>query len=147
MLCLSVKNRLDFRFEAPGYDIIPSVTNSVYGAFKGIFGDDCLGELGVIIDELLNNCVTYAFDGIDGPYIELNIESDNETVSIRLTDNGVAFDPLSYVCDSQEPGAFPQSGENIGIGIEFVKKLSDKQNYRREGGKNILEIVKILPLP
>ncbi|MBR1503315.1 MAG: ATP-binding protein [Prevotella sp.] len=55
-----------------------------------------------------------------------------------IIDDGILFDPTSYPepdlslpADQREPG---------GLGIYFMRRMSDSLTYRREDGKNILTI-------
>ncbi len=131
MLCLTVKRELHFTFNRQSYDDIPPVLDKVTEVLSDR-DEDCVRRLGVILDELLNNCISYAFDGNPDPHAELIVRADEETAFIRLTDNGIPFNPLEY---ENDPPA-----EVGGAGIGIVRTLAEKTDYRRKNNENVLEI-------
>jgi len=74
----------------------------------------------------------------------VTLEHTGEAISIELRDSGIAFDPTlappgdGVADDEEEPG---------GWGIFLVRKYTDNLIYSREGGRNVLRLMKSLPLP
>lgn len=64
------------------------------------------------------------------------------SVSARVCDDGVAFDPTAAPeVDTTVPLAERPIG---GLGIHMMRRLCDRLSYRREDGANCLELVKRL---
>lgn len=63
-------------------------------------------------------------------------ESGGHVADLKMTDAGVAFNPLDHV-----PNSRPQSldeAEIGGLGIRMMKEFSDELHYRRVDGENHL---------
>lgn len=135
MLCASVADTLKIELNDPGYDDIPAVCDRVEEHF-GPFDPECASELGIIIDELLNNCISYAFEGVPSPYVSLAFSYAEGTLELTLTDNGAAFDPLAV-----EDASYGDT-DGGGNGITIVRSLSDMVAYRRVDGYNRLCVTK-----
>ncbi|MBO4405408.1 MAG: ATP-binding protein [Alphaproteobacteria bacterium] len=96
----------------------------------------------IIVDELATNIVSYAFDD-DQEHtftimVEKESENGNEIVHLRLSDGGIPFDPLKNPGPDTE--ASLENRKVGGLGIFFVKQLSDHIAYARIEGKNQLDV-------
>ena len=100
----------------------------------------CLFELNLGLDELFTNIISYGFrDGSDHQ-IKFTLAKDEETVVVRVEDDGIPFNPLKaggpdlvQDLDSIKIG---------GLGIHLVKKMMDDIEYQRAEGKNKLTLKK-----
>ncbi|MCY4370730.1 MAG: ATP-binding protein [bacterium] len=70
---------------------------------------------------------------------EITISSDSELITIELSDNGAAFDPMN---DAPEPDfETPLESRPIGgLGIYLIKKMVDAMEYRRDYDRNYLRL-------
>lgn len=97
----------------------------------------------VCVEELFVNVALYAYEGAaeEGSAV-LEIGTEEGAAVITLTDSGMAFDPLA----KEDPDVtLPAEEREIGgLGIYMVKQTMDAVSYRRENGKNILTIKKML---
>ena len=98
-----------------------------------------LGELELSVEEAIVNICSYAHEGSDG---ELEIIADTDPdgrLVVQIIDNGIAFDPLSV----PEPDLTVDIADRPigGLGVFLIKKMMDLVRYRREDGKNILELI------
>lgn len=96
----------------------------------------------VILEELFTNVLKYGGvnPGKECCNIEL-IHADN-ALTLRFTDNGIPFNPLERdEVDTSKPIGDRPIG---GLGIHFIKKLTDMHHYERKGEKNVLTLVKKL---
>lgn len=96
----------------------------------------------VILEELFTNVIKYGGvkPGEECCNIEL-IHTDN-TLKLRFTDNGIPFNPLERdEVDTSKPIGDRPIG---GLGIHFIKKLTDSLHYERKGESNVLTLVKRL---
>ena len=98
--------------------------------------------LRMVCEELVVNVVDYAYpDGSDG-YLDVEIEKDADSITIRLKDGGVAFTPLEPgMPDITKPLEERQIG---GLGIFITLKKMDEVNYEYINNENILTIKKWL---
>ena len=124
---------------SPTYDDIPVVTDRINAFVQGL-DPHKISELDVILDEILNNYVSYAFDAVKKPQIDIEARLDRDVVQLSFVDNGALFDPLQQ----QTPAATNVLERQGGLGITLVKSLSDSIHYRVFEGKNHLTITKTL---
>lgn len=124
---------------SPTYDDIPVVTDRINAFVQGL-DPHKISELDVILDEILNNYVSYAFDAVKKPQIDIEARLDRDVVQLSFVDNGALFDPLHQ----QTPAATNVLDRQGGLGITLVKSLSDSIHYRVFEGKNHLTITKTL---
>ena len=102
-------------------------------------------DIELALEEILVNIMNHAYEGTNGD-IQVVCRSDNQqSFIIEITDTGKAFDVTS-VPPPDFSGAISERKIG-GLGIHFVKQLTDRLQYRREGNKNILEIKIFLAPP
>lgn len=97
-------------------------------------------QINVAIDELFSNVVHYS--GSSKLTLVLEVNQDVLTASLTFIDEGVAYDPLKK--DDPDTTLSAEEREIGGLGIFLVKKTMDDVEYKREGNKNVLKIVKKL---
>ena len=93
-------------------------------------------EIDIILDEIIDNIVSYAYGDKPGDLgLEITV-ADNYT-ELVFTDEGTPFNPLEQ--------AGPVAGELQvgGMGIFFVKQMADELEYTRRDGQNRLRVLKI----
>ncbi len=95
--------------------------------------------LTVAVEEIFVNIAHYAYPGQPGT-MKLAIQPEEDGVSLRFTDHGMPFDPLSR----RDPDITLSAEERKvgGLGIFMVKKTMDFIRYRFENGQNILTLQK-----
>ena len=100
---------------------------------------DLTFRISLVIDELAQNVVDYAYNDTPGD-VEVAVTSRDETIVIEIVDEGIPFDPLT---DAPPPDlTSPIESRPIGgLGVHFTKTLMDDVEYRRESGQNRLKIV------
>ena len=95
----------------------------------------------VAIEEVFVNVARYAYKDGEGE-VEFGIGFDEKTrtVTFRMADGGIPFDPLqkpdpdiTLSADEREIG---------GLGIFITKKTMDSVEYAYENGKNVLTMIK-----
>ena len=95
----------------------------------------------VAIEEVFVNIAHYAYgDGEGDMTLGIGFEAESRTITFRMTDKGVPFDPLkkpdpdiTLSADEREIG---------GLGIFIAKKTMDEISYTYENGENILTMTK-----
>ncbi len=98
--------------------------------------EDLIFKLHLILEELGLNAMTYG--GASSVRIIISAEADR--VTIEISDDGGAFDPLN---DAPQPDVDAALEERSigGLGIHLVRTLTNDLSYRREGGRNNLTLV------
>ena len=101
---------------------------------------DLLFRINLVIEELVLNIIDYGYDDNDHE-IELNFNSDANSITIDITDEGRAFDPLN---DAPEPDVnSPLEDRHVGgLGVYLARTMMDELTYRRENSRNHLTLVK-----
>jgi serine/threonine-protein kinase RsbW len=95
---------------------------------------DAAFNINVVLEELLMNTISYGFTDAKPHEIEVTIVKGRETITVEISDDGQAFDPLQAAApDLNAPLAERRIG---GLGIHFVKTLMDTVEYRHADGRN-----------
>ena len=99
-------------------------------------------QVSTVLDELLNNVISYGFaDGRKGD-IEVSLEVFDDSTLLRIIDDGDPFNPFARLPpDTSAPLAQRQVG---GLGIHLVRTMMDEYSYKRTAGKNVVTLVKKL---
>ncbi len=93
----------------------------------------------LVVEELVLNVMDYGFDeGLHEFYLNLN--SEPESLTIEIVDDGKPFDPLH---DAPIPDVnAPMEERRIGgLGIHLVRTMMDETTYCRENDLNRLTLV------
>ena len=91
-------------------------------------------KLHLVVEEAVVNVVNYSA----ATMMSLCAWQEADSLYISLTDDGTPFDPTQYPSpDLTVPGDQRQVG---GLGIHYIRTMSNGMAYRREDGKNILTI-------
>lgn len=92
----------------------------------------------VAVEEAFVNICSYAYPEGSGE-VELACGANDDAVVLEIADKGSPFDVLSL----PEPDTTLDimDREIGGLGVHFIRKLSDRVSYRREKGQNILRMV------
>ena len=95
----------------------------------------------VAIEEVFVNVAHYAYSGGEGDMcLGIGFDEESRTVTFRMTDKGVAFDPLQKPDPDITLSA--EEREIGGLGIFIAKKTMDSITYAYENGENILTMSK-----
>ena len=95
----------------------------------------------VAIEEVFVNVAHYAYgDGEGDMILAIGFEDESRTLTFRMSDKGVPFDPLARPDPDITLSA--EDREIGGLGIFIAKKTMDSINYSYENGENILTMIK-----
>ncbi len=90
------------------------------------------------IEEIVTNIIKYGYD-FPGTYqIEVMLKFDGDDLVLVIIDDGHEFNSLLH---QKKPA--PANVEDLeigGLGLDLIKKFFDRMAYRREEGRNILEL-------
>lgn len=97
-------------------------------------------NINLVIEEALSNIIFYAFPDKDKHVIKVLLTLNNNLLTIKISDNGIPFNPLSQ----QQPDiSLPAEDRPIGgLGIFLISQIMDKMHYTRYKNQNILELNK-----
>ena len=101
-------------------------------------------SLNLVLEEALTNTILYGFDDQETHLIEINISRKNQNLSIRISDDGQAYDPTQR----KDPDLnLPLEERPIGgLGIFLIKQMMDSVSYVRKNNKNYLTLKKNIGL-
>ena len=95
----------------------------------------------VAIEEVFVNVAHYAYGGGEGDVtLEIGFEEESRTITFRMADKGVPFDPLKKPDPDITLSA--EEREIGGLGIFITKKTMDTVSYAYENGENVLTMIK-----
>jgi serine/threonine-protein kinase RsbW len=90
----------------------------------------------VVLDELLTNAIRHGLGGAGGQPISISLDYAGDEIQLEIEHGGPAFDPtavaapvLAGTLSERQPG---------GLGIAFVRGLTDALEYTRERDRNRL---------
>jgi serine/threonine-protein kinase RsbW len=93
--------------------------------------------INLALGEWLENVIQYAFADAGDHQIRVECSLSASDLTMRVRDNGKAFDPTQF------PGEAPEAGDIFAPrGIGLMRKLMDTVSYQREGTWNVLELRK-----
>ena len=99
-------------------------------------------SVNVVLDELLNNAISYGFAGRERGEVTVQAELREDRLAVTLTDDGRPFDPFA--------AAAPDTARSVedrqigGLGIHLVRQLMDEVSYHRRTGRNVVIVTKLL---
>jgi anti-sigma regulatory factor (Ser/Thr protein kinase) len=92
----------------------------------------------VAVEEAFVNICHYAYPGGKGD-VELSCGCDGKNFAVEIADRGIPFDILSL--PDPDTTADIMEREIGGLGVYFIRKMTDEVSYRRAEGRNILRVV------
>lgn len=99
-------------------------------------------SVNVALDELLVNVLSHGRTGRDPCSVTVEVELDQERVTVILTDDGPPFDPFGR--DAPDTTLSVEERPIGGLGIHLVGQLMDQVSYQRREGHNVVVLVKQL---
>ncbi len=103
------------------------------------FSPERVKTIELAAEEAIVNVINYAYRGLPEAKVQILCMFERPTLTIEIIDSGEAFNPL----DVPEPDMSDNLEDRKigGLGIFFIKRLTDAIYYRRDDGKNILSLV------
>jgi sigma-B regulation protein RsbU (phosphoserine phosphatase) len=99
-------------------------------------------KVSIVLDELLNNIVAYAYEDDEEHDIEVEIELSGRRLVLTLRDDGVPFNPFGL--GTPDVSASVDEREIGGLGIHLVRGFMDEYLYQRQINKNVVTLVKVI---
>lgn len=99
------------------------------------FSDKTIFDINLALEEIVNNIILYAYEDKNEHQINIHVELEGAELVLEVIDDGVPFNPLEIPePDIDKPLQERQLG---GLGLFFVRNLTDELEYRRDKDKNI----------
>lgn len=109
------------------------------GARSSGFSEQARGRIRLASEEALVNVILHAYHGAEGP-VEVGWEMTGEpALEIVIRDQGAAFDPLK--AEEPDTKAGLEERKVGGLGIFFIREVTNRVQYRRENRENVLTLV------
>ncbi|MGA7485370.1 MAG: ATP-binding protein [Xanthobacteraceae bacterium] len=102
------------------------------------FPNEVIVALNVSLDEILNNIISYAYEDTAHHEIVVRLALHDGNVEATVEDDGKPFDPLAV----SAPDLTSSPREIGGVGLHFVRKLTDELTYTRRDRINQLRLMK-----
>ncbi len=96
--------------------------------------------LSIVLDDFLNNIISYAFQDEEEHIIDVSLETDKQRLIVSVEDDGIEFDP--FMQDDPDTESSLEDRKIGGLGIHLMKNLMDDYSYRRKNGRNITVMMK-----
>jgi len=113
-----------------------------FGAAHGV-PEGVLNHLNLVLDEVLNNIVSYGYPDRGVGEIRIRLDRDATSLRAEIEDDGIPFDwPPPKPLDRSVPAGDLPIG---GAGLRFIHGLMDEVAYERIAGRNRLRLTKRIP--
>jgi anti-sigma regulatory factor (Ser/Thr protein kinase) len=94
----------------------------------------------LVIDEIINNIITYGYDDDEEHYIDVTIFIKDEMLNLEIEDDAGKFNPLNETEPDTESSI--EKREIGGLGLHFLKNMMDEVIYKYINKKNNLNMRK-----
>lgn len=95
-------------------------------------------RISLIIDELFNNIVSYAYNDRLTHEISIDITVTPVMIELLFKDDGSEFNPLDQ--EAPDTTASIEDRQIGGLGLHLVRSIAQSMDYKRIDGINILSI-------
>lgn len=115
-----------------------NLVQNVIGAMldRKVIPQETQNTIHILIDEILNNIIHYAYDSNKGVVSIQICVSYKKTIKLVFMDYGKEYNPL--LKEDPDTSVSLEQRAIGGLGIYIVKHFSRKIKYKRQNNKNIL---------
>ena len=119
----------------------------MFGEFAAAHGlpEELVNKMGAILDDVLNNVISYAYSDNRDHAIEITATRRDDRVIVTISDDGTPFNLLLHA--APEAGLSLEDRRVGGLGIHLVRHLADDISYRRRTKKNELTLTLMVDPP
>jgi anti-sigma regulatory factor (Ser/Thr protein kinase) len=97
-------------------------------------------NINLVIEEAVSNIIFYAYNDQSKHEIRITISLENGRLTIKITDDGIPFNPLAQ---EQPDINLPAEERPVGgLGIFLISQIMDEMKYDRNKNENILTLIK-----
>lgn len=135
-----IKNKeakLDLHYEKKDYEIINDIIDKFNDSFSYL-DENKRASVGIVIDELVNNLVSY--EKRDDLIIDIHLEYNKDELKLVISSNGDDYDPFK---NHKEKflDKFHSEIAPGGFGLIIVKDLTKSHKYFYKDGHSIIELI------
>lgn len=134
-----VKNRddkLHLSYDKKDYDIITEIVDRFNEEFTHL-PNEAKASTGIIIDELVNNLITY--EKREDLKIDIDFEVIKDDLVVVVSSNGADYNPFINHQEKYEKEFKPEM-EAGGFGLSLIKDFAKSWDYRYENNHSIITI-------
>jgi serine/threonine-protein kinase RsbW len=103
-----------------------------------LISEDDMFNIRLVLDEAVINVMMHGYEDTDEHAINVSLSLDSGLLAIHIDDDGIAYNPLDAPLPRFD---LPIEQRRIGgLGVHIVKTLAKSVEYRREDGRNNLDI-------
>lgn len=119
----------------PSGAVLEAIAQARLFAAENGLAEPVATRVGIVVEELVANVMTH---GAAAGAVEIVavLELGHGGVRLVLDDNGIAFDPRTHPLPDR-----PHPVTGGGAGLPLVRAWADMIDYRRDNGRNRLELV------
>ena len=101
----------------------------------------------IAVEELFVNVASYAYPEATAEEpgqvrVSYSYSAEPPSITIRLADTGIPFDPLSVIDEKIPKGTDPMTLRIGGLGILMARNSVDEMHYERAGESNVVTLIK-----
>ena len=141
-----MSEKLSLKFEPASGSSQDDVLRHIAGAVEELgqreaWPDSLVFKVNLVLEEVGINILSYGGEsGGPWPKFEIVINSEDDSLTIEVSDEGRPFDPLS---EAPKPSLDAGIEERTigGLGVYLVQTMMDDTSYQHSGGKNRLTMV------
>ena len=138
---LLIKNKehdLNLHFEKKDYTIIDEIVDTFNEKYS-FLNAEVKSAVGIAIDELVNNLVSY--EKREDLIIDVEFSIKSNKLHIKIISNGDDYDPFMNHKDKYYTGE-EENSELGGFGVKLVKDLMDSYKYEYKDNHSIVSLTK-----
>ena len=129
--------KLSLHYEEKDYSIIEDATDKFHANYPYLSAE-AKGTAGIIIDELLNNLISY--EKREDLVIDVNFQVMKKGLEIEVSSNGDDYDPFANH-KRKYLETFDKEIEEGGFGTSLIKDLTKEHSYKYKDGRSIITVI------
>ena len=129
-------NTLNLHYEKKDFEIISEIVDRFNDSFSGL-SNDTKSKAGIIIDEIVNNFISY--EKREDLKIDVSFKVDSNGLTIEFKTNGEDYNPFINHKEKYLEG-FHSEIEEGGFGLSIIKDLAKSYSYKYEDNHSIIVI-------
>ena len=134
-----MKDELRISLSPPRLSALRSLSQMVedFGASRGLPASK-IYMINLALDELIANSVSYGFEGVAEPRVDVTMWVSGTLLVLTIVDNGREFDPLAG--GNPDVSSALEARPVGGLGLHLVRTFADRLTYQFTDGRNRLTL-------